>query len=314
VAIGSDGTFRADNLVFGSYTLVGYDGRPRSCAVNDPIVLRIAKSSGPDEHEVVGLGTVSGRVLNPMGERKRPRRSVRSLNPSSVASARRQRRNAGGFYSAATSRLALHVQRRQSCVAAARRSHGKRSSRTARRRDRHPAAEQPDQSAVTKWDANNFTFDLQPDGSCSMAAAMCSGCVCRQDLGGRQLDVIMEAYRPLTGATIATVEEKTARLRSQDDVSGVSGDPQGVGRLMVILRDTGDRHESSSCHHHGTARHEPHQGNAGGSARPAVIATSSGDSQLDVSDPAARDRWVVIDDVLPGDPFMSRAAGHFVCV
>ena len=48
------------------------------------------------------------------------------------------------------------------------------------------------------------------------------------------------------------------------------------------------------------------QGNAGGSAAaPAVIATSSGDSQLDVSDPAARDRWVVIDDVTPGDSFIA---------
>src|SRR5262249_26583953 len=39
-----------------------------------------------------------------------------------------------------------------------------------------------------------------------------------------------------------------------------------------------------------------------------IITTSSGDNQLDVSDPSAPDRWLVVDDVNLGDPFLTSSS------
>jgi hypothetical protein len=136
VAIGNDGTFRADNLVFGSYTLVAYDAQNRVRAhVNDPIVLASPNQVAQTSMKFVGLGSVSGRVLNPNGSSAsglgvtgaRPEPRIRWLPPGDNDERRRVLFGGGHPGGSFTVSVANPVR---SCAAKPR----ERSNRTARRR------------------------------------------------------------------------------------------------------------------------------------------------------------------------------------
>jgi len=68
VPIGPDGTFRVNNLNFGSYLLTAYDGFGHVRArVTTPIVLAAPNQVASANMKFVGLGRVEGRVFNPDG-------------------------------------------------------------------------------------------------------------------------------------------------------------------------------------------------------------------------------------------------------
>ena len=68
VPIAPDGTFRADNLNFGGYTLAAYDSAGRVRArVTTPIILAVPNQVVSTSMKFVGLGSVEGRVINPDG-------------------------------------------------------------------------------------------------------------------------------------------------------------------------------------------------------------------------------------------------------
>ncbi len=228
VAIGSDGTFRADNLVFGSYTLAAYDAQNRLRAhVDDPIVLASPNQVAQTSMKFVGLGSVSGRVLNPDGSSASGLGvQVRSLNPEFGGFRPATTTNAGGFYSAADIPVGSFTVSVANPVLQLRGE----ATGTIQQDGSSPTIDILLQSnlinlPVSKWDANNFTFDLQPDGSVLYGSGnVFTGVYAGKTWGGAQLDVINGGVSTrFTGANIGTVEEKTREVVvHQDDVGGVS--------------------------------------------------------------------------------------------
>src|SRR6185503_18589845 len=78
---------------------------------------------------------------------------------------------------------------------------------------------------VTKWDANNFTFDLQRDASVLNGTSnVFTGLYAGKTWGGLQLDVITGGTAArFTGASIGTVEDKNREIAvHQDNLAGLS--------------------------------------------------------------------------------------------
>ena len=78
---------------------------------------------------------------------------------------------------------------------------------------------------VTRWDANNFTFDLQKDGSVLHGTnEVFGGLYAGKTWGGMQLDVIAGGTPTrFTGADFGTVEDKNREIAvHQDNVGGLS--------------------------------------------------------------------------------------------
>ena len=314
VTLEADGTFRFDNLVFGSYTLVARDAQNRIRAhVLTPIVLASPNQVAQTSMKFVGLGTVDGRVLNPDGSSAIGLSvQVRSLNPEFGGFRPPSSTNPGGFYevvdipvgdfTVSVTNPVLHLRGE-----AAGRIEQDGSAPTIDILLQSNLIDLP----VNKWDANNFMFDLQKDASVLYGTGnVFTGVYAGKTWGGLQLDVITGGTASrFTGASIGTVEDKNREIAvHQDNLAGLSvtrkvfvpGDGYFARYLEIVTNPTdapvtADFRVSSHV-----------QGNSGGSGDTgaAVIATSSGDSQIDVADPLARDRWVVIDDLEQGDPFV----------
>jgi len=317
VPIGSDGTFHADNLVFGSYTLTAYDAQNRVRAhVLTPIVLSSPNQVAQTSMKFVGLGTVSGRVLNPDGSSAGGLAvQVRSLNAEFGGFRPVTTTNAGGVYSAEdipvgdfTVSVANPVLHLRGEATGTIQQDG--SSPTLDILLQNNLIDLP----VTKWDANNFKFDLQKDGSVLDGTnSVFTGNYAGKTWGALQLDVIAGGTTTrFTGANVATVEEKNREIAiHQDNVGGLSVTRKVFvpadgyfARYLEIVTNPTDAPVTA-----GLRLTSNISGNSnGGAASPEVFATSSGDTQLGVTDPATRDRWVVIDDVQPADPFIAGGA------
>ncbi|MEN3340225.1 MAG: large repetitive protein, partial [Acidobacteriota bacterium] len=312
VPMGPDGTFRFDNLTFGSYMLLARDVHDRVRAhVFSPIVLASPDQVAHTSMKYVGLGSVGGRVLNPDGSSAIGLGvQVRSLNPEFGGFRPTVSTNAGGFYavpdipvgdftiSVANTLLHLRGEATGTIV----------EDGSAPAIDillRNNLIDLP----VTKWDANNFTFDLQKDASVLTGTnGAFTGVYAGKTWGGLQLDVTEGGtVARFVGSSFGTVEDRNREIAvHQDSLAGLSVTRKVFvpadgyfARYLEILTNpstapiTVDVRVSSNV-----------QGNVNGTdSEPAIIATSSGDDQLDVITPATRDRWVVVDDVQPGDPF-----------
>ena len=312
VSILSDGTFRADNLVFGSYLLTARDAQGRIRArVTDPVVLSSPDQVAETSMTFVGLGRVEGRVINPGGSSAAGLSvQVRSLNPDFGGFLPSSLTNAGGVYAAtdipignftvSVTNLVLHLRGE--------------ATGTIQQDGAAPTVDILLQNnlidlPLTKWDANDFVFDVQTDGSIlhgtrDVFTSLYAGAT----VGGLQLDVMtVGTATRFTGASIATVEDQNREIAiQQDNLAGLRVTRKVFvpstgyfARYLEIL--TNPSEASITADVRVTVGI---QANLSGTDPASVIATSSGDDQLDVANPSTRDRWVVIDDPQPGDPFL----------
>ena len=307
VPIAADGTFRADNLNLGAYTLAAYDptGRVRA-RVTNPIVLVIPNQVAQTSMKFVGLGSVGGRVLNPDGSSAIGLFvQVRSLNPAFGGYSGGVTNN-GGFY------LAENVPVGDFTVSVA--------NPVLNLRGEGSGAIQQDGSAPTidillqnnlvdlplyRWDANNFLFDLQKDGSIlSGINDAFGGMFNSTPWGAMQLDIVSGGTATrFTGANFGTVEDKNREIVvRQDNVGGLSVTRKVFvpaagyfARYLEVLTNPTNLPATVDVRISSYIRR--------GNGVP-FVATSSGDDQLDVTDPALRDRWVVTDDIYDADPFL----------
>ena len=308
VPIAADGTFRADNLALGDYTLAAYDATGRVRArVTTPIVILIPNQVAQTSMKFVGLGSVDGRVLNPDGSSAIGLFvQVRSLNPEFGGFYSGGATNNGGFY------LATNVPVGDVTVSV--------SNPVLHLRGEGSGTIQQDGSVstvdillqnnlidlpISRWDANNFLFDLQKDGSILHGTNHVFGF---GDWGGMQLDVVAGGTATrFTGANFGTVEDKSREIVvRQDNVGGLSVTRKVFvpaagyfARYLEVLTNPTSLPATVDVRISSHIRR-------GSGADPglAIVATSSGDDQLDVTDPALRDRWVVIDDLQDADPFV----------
>ncbi len=312
VPIAPDGTFRADNLTFGSYTLVAYDAQNRLRArVTNPIVLSAPNQVAQTSMKFVGLGSVDGRVINPDGSSAIGLSvQVRSLNPDFGGFRSGGTTNNGGFYAAADLPVGDFTVSVANSVLHLRGE----ATGTIQQDGAAPTIDILLQNnlvdlPLTKWDANNFAFDVQKDGSILHGTnEVFGGLYAGRPWGGMQLDVISGATATrFGGASFATVEDKGREISvHQDNVGGLSVTRKVFvpaagyfARYLEILTNPTDAPATVDV------RVSSHILRDNGSdAAPAIITTSSGDGQLDVADQPTRDRWVVIDDLQPGDPFV----------
>jgi len=158
---------------------------------------------------------------------------------------------------------------------------------------------------VNFYDANDFFFNLQGDGSILDGTNSLFEGDFGTNRGGLLLDVVSGGSpNRFTGASIGTTEEsgREVALRQTDlaglDVTRKVFVPRTgyFARYLEILSNptagpiTVDVHLLSNLRQF--------------NGPPRVVATSSGDTTLDVSDPLNPDRWVAVDDGNDGDPFL----------
>jgi hypothetical protein len=308
-----DGTYRFDGLPLKIYALTVRDVDNRTRAHSKtPIVLSTPNQVGQANLKMVGLGSINGRLLNPDGSSAQGVLvQIRALNPE-FGSFAYSTTNAGGFYGAAG--LAVG----DVTVSAA--------NPTLNLRAEGFATLEQDGETLTidlllqnnltnlptnRWDANNFLFDVQQDGS--IRAGMNSvfgGVVSAHTWGASLLDLVIGGT-PIrfNGGPFGTTEDQAREIvLRQDNVGGLNVTRKTLvpaagyfARHLELLTNPTDQPITADVRLSSYLARAV----AGGNNGTAIITTSSGDSLLDVSDPAAADRWVVIDDVNPGDPFLA---------
>ncbi|HEX3153214.1 MAG TPA: carboxypeptidase regulatory-like domain-containing protein [Candidatus Angelobacter sp.] len=171
----------------------------------------------------------------------------------------------------------------------------------------------------TLFDANNFNFDLTQSGAIAGGKSQIYGGDFTSHQGGFLLDLISGgsvssftgqgatqgiASTELSGRQIAITQQGLAGLnvtrkvyvpqdgyfvRYLEELNNSGGSP-----VTVDLRLTSNFRFISKVQNGFTFNREPR-----------IIATSSGDTVLAISDPTARDHWVAVDDDEDGDPFVS---------
>ena len=309
--IAADGTFRFDGLLLGTYTLSAYDAAGRVRAhTRTPVALSVLNQVAQASLKFVGLGAVGGRVVNPDGSSaQNVSVQIRSLNAEfgRFASAST---NAGGFYavadlpvgnvtvSAANPTLHLRAEGSGEILQDG-------ATTTIDILLQNNLIDLP----VTRWDANNFIFDLQKDGSVLHGTNdLFAGLYGGKTWGGMRLDVIAGGTATrFTGGDFGTVEDQNREVAiHQDNVGGLSVTRKVFvpasgyfARYLETLTNPADVPVTVDV------RVSSHiLRNNGSDLAPEVFATSSGDDLLDVADPSARDHWVAIDDQ-GGEPFVS---------
>ena len=177
------------------------------------------------------------------------------------------------------------------------------------------------QLPFTLFDANNFNFDVAPDAAIANGKGQIFGGDFGAHQGGFLLDLISGGTTfSFTGQGSVTQNLATSRAWWPPDgchpdqaspawtlparstyrrmgtlpailkiLKNSSGSP-----VTVDLRLTSNFRFISKVQNGFTFNREPR-----------IVATSSGDTVLGVTDPTARDHWVVIDDDEDGDPFLS---------
>jgi hypothetical protein len=314
VPIGADGTFHADNLNLASYTLTARDvaGRIRA-RVTDPIVLAVPNQEAQTTMTFVGLGTVGGRVINPDGSSAVGLSVlVRSLNAGFGGNQPTAVTNAGGMYSVANvpvgdvtisvANPVLHL-----------RAEGTGTLTHDGEELTVPLLLQSNliDLPATRWDANNFKFDVQKDGSIlEGTSTVFTGTYAGTPWGGLQLEIAAGGTATrFAGAAVGTTEDTGREIAiHQDDLAGLSVTrkvfvPSGgyFARYLEQLTNP----TSSPITVDVRVKSYLNRNDRGGDAATAIVTTSSGDDQLDVTDQTTRDRWVVVDDAIAGDPFLS---------
>ncbi|HXG48854.1 MAG TPA: carboxypeptidase regulatory-like domain-containing protein, partial [Methylomirabilota bacterium] len=158
---------------------------------------------------------------------------------------------------------------------------------------------------VNWYDANNFYFDVQGNGSVASGHNSVFAGDFGVNRGASLLDLIQggNTNRFTAGSVGASEDGGREVAVRQTAVAGlnvtrkvfVPRDGYFARYLEVLENPTAD---GITVDVQVLSHYRPFFNN------PRLIETSTGDNTLDVSDPANPDRWVVIDDGTDGDPFM----------
>lgn len=303
VPVNPDGTFRFD-LTLRTWDLFGYDGQNRKRALARGVVLNQNAQLVTANMTFIGLGTVSGRVLNPDNS-SAPNLQVtlRSLDPD-FGGFHFPQTDAGGFYEAqgvVVGTVAL------STGDVTRGLLGEASGALAHDGDtltidvllKNNAITLP----VTKPDGNAFTFDVQKDGSVGAGYNVVFASVCcGAPSGASHLDVIVNgSANRFNGATIGTTEDggrevvvSQAGLAGLNVTRKVLVSPTFFARYLELLTNPTGNPITVDLRVLSAVRAQQ------------ILTTSSGDAVLDVSSPSNPDRWLMLDTGADVDPFESQ--------
>lgn len=306
----SDGSFRFEDLPLGTYSVeaVDTDGRIRARLVG--IVLATNGDVATRDLIFIGEGSVSGIVSNPDGSPAPGIHvSVQSTNPA-----------IGGFFSATTDSQGLYNVTAVPVgpfIATAANPALQLLGETIGQIDQDgqevTANIQLLSNAITlptnRYDANNALFDIQANGSILRGINYVYGGDYSSNQGGFLLDIIAAGTSTrFAGANVASAEQDRREIAiNQQNVANLN-----VTRKIFIPR-TGYFTRYLEILNNPTAnpitvdiRILSNISSYIGS--PGVIATSSGDAVLGISEAANPDRWVTIDDNTDGDPFLVSTA------
>jgi hypothetical protein len=175
------------------------------------------------------------------------------------------------------------------------------------------------QLPFTLFDANNFNFDIATNASIANGRGQIFAGNFGSQQGGFLLDLIAGgatqsftgqgatqnlATSELVGRQIAVTQTGLAGL---DVTRKIYVSQSGYfARYLEVLKNSGGSPVTVDVRLTSNYRFiSKVQNGFTFNREPRIISTSSGDTLLNVSDPTARDRWVVIDDDEDGDPFLS---------
>jgi hypothetical protein len=171
----------------------------------------------------------------------------------------------------------------------------------------------------TLFDANNFNYDLTQSATIAGGKGQIYGGDFASHQGGFLLDLISGgavssftgqgttqglASTELSGRQIAVTQQGIAGL----DVTRKVYVPQDgyFVRYLEVLKNSGGSPVTVDVRLTSNFRFiSKVQNGFTFNREPRIIATSSGDTLLAISDPTARDHWVAVDDDEDGDPFLS---------
>lgn len=303
----SDGSFRFDALPLGTYTLQSFDSSGRLRARNTGIGLANNGDVITTNLVFVGLGTVQGTVRNPDG-------TLANGVSISLQSANAQ---VGGFLTATSNPSGTYTINgvptgsftvtasvpAQQLVAEA---SGQIASDGAVAIVNIQLLNNAINLPTNLWDASDFFFNVQSNGSILDGTNSVYEGDFGANRGGFLLDVISSgAPNRFSGTGFGTTEQNGREIViRQSGLAGLNVTrkvflPQDgyFARYLEILTNPGTSPVTVDLRV--TSNVRPFNGT------PAIQASSSGDKVLDVSDPINPDRWVVIGDVVDGDPFLN---------
>ena len=307
VSTASDGSFRFDALPLGTYTLQSFDGSGHLRARNTGISLAANGDVITTNLVFVGLGQVQGTVRNPNG----------TLANGVSITLQSSNAQVGGFFSATSNASGAYTINNvptgsftvtasvpaQQLVAEA---SGQIASDGAVAIVNIQLLNNAINLPTNLWDASDFFFNLQSDGSILDGTNSVYGGDFNTNRGGFHLDVITAGTpNPFTGNGFATTEQNGREVViRQSGLAGLNVTrkvflPQDgyFARYLEILTNPGTSPVTVDLRV--TSNVRPFNNS------PVIQASSSGDKVLDVSDPANPDRWVVIGDIVDGDPFLN---------
>ncbi len=294
VVTGADGTYRLDNQRLGTYHLSFADtaGMVRARANN--VVLSQDGQTVVTDVTLVGLGSVSGRVLMPdASSASSIRVNVRSLNADFGRTATAIT-DAAGYY--LVERLPVG-QFTVSAGDAARQLLGEAAGMINADGDTASGDIVLQNNAFTPprilQDGNLYSYDIQTDGTLKNG----QGNVFYQAVlkGAAALELVSgSSVIPFAGDPIATQEDQSRELAlRQQDLAGLN-----VTRKVFVPRDGYFARylEILSNPTLTPVTVDLRLRTNFSAVSSGIIATSSGDSDLQVVDPATRDYWAVVDD------------------
>ena len=295
VTTDANGNYRIDGLRLPpQYTLNVYDALGRRRAyTRTPL-----KFTGPGQvitrdFTMVGLGTVTGRVLNPDSSSAQDLSvAVTSFNPD-FGGGRYGSTNAGGFYTIEDVPVGAFLVTTGNPVM-------QLLGEAAGTLDTHGTTVTVDivltSNAITppvqRFDANNYRFDVQRNG------ATLTGSNAFRSAGGAVLDVVSAGVaQRFNGESIATVEDGGREIAVRElnlhglNVTRKIAVPRAgyFARYLEILTNptaqpiTVDVRVSSNLQH------------------TLLLNTSSGNSVIELTDAETADRWLVLDDAADGE-------------
>ncbi len=298
--VNADGTYRIENLRVGGWDVVVLDASNRKRAIRRTVRVNANEVTNLNL-TMIGLGVVTGRVLNPdNSSAPNVLVTIRGLDPE-FANVNGERTDAGGFYRfedfpAAGVEVSAGDLSRALFGEASGVLTGDGATLNLDILLKNNAIVLP----VTKSDGNFFPFDIQADGS---VARGYNFVYASQDGGASVLNIVRNGTPTrFTGAVNSTTESNGREVViTQNNVAGlnvtrkvmVSPTAYFARYLELLTNPTSEPVTVDVQVQHHFINSSPLS----------VLRTSSGDATINVSDPANPDRWVALSTGADGDPF-----------
>jgi len=309
-AVAADGTFRFENVRLGTYGLRVSDAAGRLRGIAADAVLTANGQVETRNVTLVGLGVVRGVVLNPdSSSASNLYVQVQSLNPT-FGGFFSARTDAGGTYEVTGVPVGRVIVQTGD---AARSLLGEARGEITRDGEEIQVdvllLGNTVNLSTTLSDANDSWFDVQPDGSVQNSVRSVFYGDFNSRIGGFRLDLSANgATAPFTGRSFGTFEDDRQEIAiRQVDLLGLN-----VTRKIFVPK-TGYFARYLETLSNPTAdpitvdvRITSHLRGYNGSQR--VIATSDGNTQVNITGAEASDRWMTLDDSTDGDPYWDGTA------